>query len=208
MKGVNMRLIYKIAFMSWLCVVLIQGDNLLAQETTVKQNAVASVNEKEKINFPEVEGWKKGKVLEYPFEDMGNVVTVSYTSEKGGKVTIYVYNSGHTAIPNDISNDIFTVEMANARDALLEMQKRGYYRDLKETISEEAIIGGQKGKVNALHSVFIYTEKDESNQSEIYLFPYKNNFIKIRATRPNRDSGKQNEAVAKLLGELDTLFSK
>jgi hypothetical protein len=43
--------------------------------------------------------------------------------------------------------------------------------------------------------------------SEIYLFGYKNNFVKIRASRP-KEGETQNKAFAGLLAELDAHFSK
>ena len=50
------------------------------------------------IDFPDVEGWQRGEVQNFPTAALGYSVT--YESEDGGRATVYVYDGGLKSIPD------------------------------------------------------------------------------------------------------------
>jgi len=158
------------------------------------------------IEFPDVDGWEKIGIRKYPTAELG--YSVGYQSEEGGTVTVYVYNAGLKNIPSDITGKTVKSEIERAKNDIHQLGKADYYQDVKELKNDTVTLGGTAGKVKALHSLFSFKAKGQALTSEIYLFGYQNNFIKIRASR-SKDAGETaNKALAKLLAEIDTLFSK
>jgi hypothetical protein len=156
-----------------------------------------------KIEFPDVEGWKKS-VVRNPTTELGDMI--HYDSNEG-RVTVYFYNGGLKNISDDIKNGTLKDEMENAKNGIRQLGEMGIYQNVREVKSDTITLGGASGKVKALHSLFNFSAKGRELVSEIYLFGYKNNFVKIRATRP-KEGGTENKALAGLLAELDTHFSK
>ena len=98
--------------------------------------------------------------------------------------------------------------MDQAKSDIKQYGKLGYYEDVKEINSGTVMVGGLSGRVKALNSSFNFTVKGRAVDSEIYLFGYQNNFVKIRATRPQSETAAENKAMTTLLSEIDKLFSK
>lgn len=159
---------------------------------------------KSEIAFPDVAGWTKGEKTKYPTNDLG--YSVGYTG-KGAAVTVYVYNGGNKSIPNDLTG-IVKAELERAKSDIFAAERAGYYTDVEEVKSDTAIVGGQKGKVKALRALFTLTARGMEMNSEIYIFPYENNFIKIRATHPKSSIiAIPEEDLIKLLFEIDSMFA-
>ena len=156
--------------------------------------------------FPEVENWERGELRTYPNEALG--FSVPYISEEGGIVTIYVYNAGLSSIPNDINDKVVKGEIERAKNEIIQYGKMGVYEGVREIKSDTITLGGANGKVRALRSLFYFKIKGDEVDSEIYLFSYKNNFIKIRATRPKAVNGAENKALVELLAAIDKMFAK
>ena len=178
------------------------SDNADKTAKTSKPDKTNSDKES-KIKFPEVEGWKKSEVKN-PMAELGDIV--HYDSDEG-RVTVYFYNGVLKNISDDIKSGTLKSEMENAKNGIRQLGEMGLYQNVKEVKSDTVTLGGASGKVKALHSLFSFSAKGQELVSEIYLFGYKNNFVKIRASRP-KDAGTENKAFAGLLAELDTHFSK
>jgi len=157
------------------------------------------------IAFPDVDGWDREEAYTYPTEGAG--YSVNYNSDDNGRVTIYVYNAGHSTIPNDLKG-IVKGELEGAKDAIRAARDAGVYEKVKETKTQTVMLGGPKGKVNVLRSHFELTRDNVKMNSEIYVFPYRNNIIKLRVTRPAVADKTLDESYANLLLEIDSLFSK
>jgi len=158
------------------------------------------------IDFPDVDGWERSVIQKYPTAELG--YSINYESVEGGRITIYVYNGGKKNIPSDITDKTVKNEMKNAKSEIQQVSKAGYYQDVKEIKNDTVTLGGTAGKIKALHSLFNFSVRGQNLTSEIYLFSYQNDFIKIRATRSREDDKIENKAVSKLFAELDALFSK
>jgi hypothetical protein len=167
--------------------------------------ANSSKSKNSKIEFPDIEGWEKSEIRKYPTAELG--YSIAYQSSAGGMVTIYVYNGGQKNISSDISDKTLKNEIERAKNDIIQIGKAGVYEDVKEVKSGTITLGGTSGKVKALHSLFNFSVKGQDVDSEIYLFGYQNNFIKIRATRPKSDGKTENKEFANLLAEIDTMFS-
>lgn len=165
-----------------------------------------SRSKNEGIEFPEIEDWDKGSITTFPDAALG--YSIGYQSEEGGRVTIYVYNGGLKSIPSDINSEVIKEEIERAKSEIFQIGKMGLYQGVKEVKFETVTLGGAKGKVKSLRSLLYFKIKGEEMDSEIYLFTYNNNFIKIRATRPKSDNGAENKAFMNLLAEIDKVFAQ
>lgn len=174
-------------------------------DKTAKTSSPGATNadREAKVEFPEVEGWKKS-VVRNPSAELGDMI--NYDSNEG-RVTVYLYNAGVKNISDDVKDGTIKDEMENAKNGIYQLGEMGIYQNVKEVKSDTVMLGGGSGKVKALHSLFNFNAKGQDLVSEIYLFGYKNNFVKIRATRP-KAGGTENKAFADLLAKLDTHFSK
>jgi hypothetical protein len=81
------------------------------------------------------------------------------------------------------------------------------YDSAEEISSSTVKLGGEEGKVISLYSLYLIKAGNRDLDSEIYVFPYENYFIKLRATRPKGPEGEKNAAITTLMMELDRLFS-
>lgn len=153
------------------------------------------------IELPEVEGWEKGKPVYYPTKELGYSVT--YRSEEGGVVTIYIYNGGRNKIPNNLENDILKNEVDEAKKGIFAAQEMGRYQGVKEEKSGKVKLAGDGGKLEALYSRFNMNVGSQAVTTEIYLFSHQNHFIKIRATRPRESDGTKNPALEKLMAGVE-----
>lgn len=157
-----------------------------------------------KFEFPDVEGWEKNISRNDPASGLGDFA--NYDSKDGGRVTIYFYDAGIEKIPDDLTSRTLKDEMQNAKLGILQLGEMGVYKNIKEAKSDTIMLGGSSGKVKALHSLLYFTAGENDLVSEIFLLPYKNNFLKIRASRP-KDQEK-NKTFEKFMSEIDAYFSK
>ena len=206
-----MKSILKTVLVAFCCLFLMQAvavaqdkpsDNVDKTAKPSRPDKTGSDKES-KFEFPDVEGWTKTEAGN-SMADLGNIV--HYDSDNG-RVTVYFYNGGLKNISDDIKSGTLKSEMENAKNGIRQLGEMGLYQNVKEVKNDTVTLGGASGKVKALHSLFSFSAKGQELVSEIYLFGYKNNFVKIRASRP-KDAGTENKAFAGLLAELDTHFSK
>lgn len=158
------------------------------------------------IELPAVDGWEKGKPVYYPTKEMGYSVT--YKSEEGGVVTIYVYNGGRSRIPGDLNNEVLSNEINDAKNGIFAAQDMGRYQGVKEERSGKVKLSGERGTLEALYSRLGMSVGGRDVTTEIYLLPYQNHFIKIRATRPKEKDGTKNEALEKLMAGIERALSE
>ena len=185
-----MRLNFKYTIFVVLCGFLLMQSSVLGQS---------------KMEFPEVDGWERGKIRTFEAVELG--YSIDYVSETGGKVTIYVYDGGRSEIADGVNNKTVKSEMENAKSEIQKFGEAGYYDDVKKVKDDIITLGGTGGNVKALYSLFNFKVRGEKVDSEIYLFGYNNNFVKIRATRPMGKNGASNDEVNALFKEIDKLFS-
>jgi hypothetical protein len=175
------------------------------EETTPQPEGDSSQFKTDGILFPEIEGWESTDIQTYPTPALGYSVT--YQSEEGGRLTVYVYDGGLKTIPNDITDKVIVKELDKARNEILQIGKMGVYENVKEIKSDTVTLGGANGKIKAVRSLFNFSVKGNKLDSEIYLFGHKNKFVKIRSTRPKAENGAENKALVALLAKLDNLFA-
>jgi hypothetical protein len=154
------------------------------------------------ILFPEVEGWKRSEKVIYPVVGLG--YSYNYDSSNGGRVTIYVYDKRLSTIPDGVNNSAVKDEFKETKDGLKSIMKSNGV-ELKETRSETITLGGSNGKVKSLYALYEMSVEGRKMVTEVYIFGYKNNFIKIRATRP-KDAEKSVD-LNNLLAEFDSMFA-
>lgn len=186
-----MRLKFKYTIFAVFCCLLLMSSGVSAQS---------------EIEFPEIDGWEKGEVRSYPTAELG--YSIPYQSETGGTVTIYVYNGGRSKIADGIDDKYVKSEIENAKSDIKAAGENGAYQGVKKIKDGTVTLGGADGSVKALYSLFNFKIQGTMVDSEIYLFGYNNNFIKIRATRLKGKNGASNDDLNALLKEIDKLFSK
>ena len=154
-----------------------------------------------KIVFPEVEGWKKGNVTMYPTAELG--YSIPYQSVEGGTVTVYVYNGGQRSIADGTTDPKVKNEIKRAENDIRAAGDAGNYENVKFIKNDTVTLGDLR---SALYSLFSFSLNGRAVDSEIYLFGYQNNFIKIRATRSKGANGPKNAALDDLLRAVATIF--
>lgn len=179
-----------------ICGLFLMSSFVFAQSDSTKNNS---------INFPELEGWEEGDITTYPTAELGH--SISYQSKTGGTVTIYVYNGGNKKIADGIDDQNVKSEIKKAENDIKASGEAGYYQDVKVITNATIILGGSGGTRKALYTLLSFKVRGADVDSEIYLFGYQNNFIKIRATRPKGKNGADNQDVNKLLLEIGKIFS-
>lgn len=190
-----MRSVLKYTVLTIVCVLLLSSTVVFAQSNSTK-----------KIVFPEVEGWEKGDIATYPTAELG--YSIPYQSETGGIVTFYVYNAGLIKIADGIDDQNVKNEIKKAENDIKSYGEAGYYQNVKLVKSETVTLGGINGTTKALYSLFSFKVRGAEVDSEISIFGYQNNFIKIRATRAKGKNGADNSEVNKLLLEIGKIFTK
>lgn len=158
------------------------------------------------IELPAVEGWEKGKPVYYPSKELGYSVT--YRSEEGGVVTIYVYNGGRNRISADLNDEVLTNEIGDAKKGIFIAQEMGRYQGVKEEKSGKVKLAGENGRLEALYSRFAMRVGGQDVTTEIYLLSHQNHFIKIRATRPKESDGTKNAALEKLMAGVEKALAE
>lgn len=155
------------------------------------------------VEFPEVDGWELSEKHKYPTDALG--YSVNYESRSGGRVTVYVYNGGRKTIPNLLTG-VVADEMDRAKSDIKAAVDAGAYESAKLIKSEPITLGGTTGSLKVLYTGFDLAARGNKLHSEIYLFPYQNYFVKIRATRAK--ANEKSPDFAALLAEIDALFLK
>jgi hypothetical protein len=158
-----------------------------------------------KIVFPEVEGWEKSDIVRYPVPELG--YSINYESETAGRVTIYIYNGGRKTIANGITDSVVKAEIEKTKTEIYMVEKMGRYKNVKEIINDTLVLGGENGKIDALHCTLRFSAGSDDLTSEIYLFGFQNHFVKFRATRLYVKDEVKNAELARLLTSMDSLFS-
>lgn len=203
-----MRAILKFTIFTIFCGLFLMQTVVSAQNTsadkTDKSPAASNSQNTSVFKFPDVEGWKKSEVPSNP--DLGLGEIAHYDSKEGGRISLYFYEDGLKDFSDDLRDDVLKEELEAAKGAILQLGNMGIYQNIKELKSDTVTIGGSSGKVKAFRSLLTYNSGGTELISEIYLFAYKNNFVKIRASRPK--ANEKNKAVETFMLKLDAHFSK
>jgi hypothetical protein len=118
-----------------------------------------------------------GGVEEY--EDPGSGVGISY-SALGITVTVYVYNAGLADIPSGARSPIHQKALDAAADEIREVSRQGIYGDVLWGPQEIAGLAGGEDRHRARHVKLSYTIQDMRWHSHLFIFGYKDQFIKLR----------------------------
>lgn len=206
---IKMKTILKYFLLTFLCGLFFLQADVNAQDDAGGRPAEApkkTTTEKSETNdsdfeFPDIAGWKKSvSSFGGSLGDMAN-----YDSVEGGRVTLYFYDGGRNLIPDDLTSKILKDEMLNAKAGILQFGERGLYQNIREVKNDTVTLGGKSGKVKALYAQFYFSASGNDLVSEIFLFPFKNNFLKIRASRPKEIE--KSVVFQAFLAEVDAYFS-
>lgn len=157
----------------------------------------------EPLEFPDVEGWQKGTTVKYPQRELG--YGLNYDADGGSRVSVYVYNNGRKDIKNSLTGAV-KEEIENAKAGIDAMVEMGAYSDVKVLKDEKSKLGGKDGKIDVLRKVLSLKAGNTALHTEIILFPFEGDFVKIRASRPKSLGPEAEEAVNKLLAEIEAFF--
>jgi hypothetical protein len=170
-----------------------RGDSKSTDEKTLK------------LSFPKVNGW----ALSPPRKLPGDGYSVAYNAtEERVAVTVYVYNRGLARIPNDLTSEPIRRELDGAKDAIMQAKRLGVYEEVREEASKESTLGGGKESPKALYARFRLRIMKQDTLSELYVLPYQNHFVKVRATRTAQDAKKTQASLDRLYTALGRLLEK
>lgn len=153
---------------------------------------------------PEVDGWERDDKFVYSPASLG--FSYNYNSTEAGRITLYVYDGGRKAIPNELTG-LVNDEFQKAKSDIKAAADAGYYQNVKMDKDETVTLGGSAGKVKSLHVFMTFSSNGTKLDSEIYLFAYKNHFVKIRATRPSANKEDAKPLLTAILSSIDSSFA-
>ncbi len=181
-------------------------DSLFSGKPITSGNSNSGSSDDAEISFPDIDGWEKGEIKRFPRKELGYMV--NYESREGGRITVYVYNPGLKNIPNGFESRVVKEEVKNAEQGLYIFEERGYYKNVKKIKEDTISFNGQSDGIISRRSLFNFSADGDDLTSEVYVFGYKNQFIKFRATRLRERNGVRNEAVVSFFKAMNAVFSK
>ena len=151
-----------------------------------------------KIDFPDIDGFTRGKVQTYNQPGLG--YSFSYTTPRI-VVTLYVYNRDLKEIPDGVKSKVVKDEMKQVGLDLQEAKKQGLYKSIKEVGEEEVVsLGKDKDAPPARRRQFLVDRtKGGEKFSDAYLTGYKDHFIKLRITYDLEEKAESDKKIAELL---------
>lgn len=189
-------------FTAGLMIFLLLSVNVFAQSDG---KPPAQLPEKlEKFTFPTVEGWTKSEMGTDPALGFGEIV--HYDSPTGGRVTVYFYPNAVKGETVDDRKAILKDQLLQTKGGIQALGEMGIYEDITDANDDEIMLGGSKGTISTNHSTLSFKVKGKQMTSEIFVFIRKDDFVKIRSTRPK--SSEPDSSVAQLYSTLDSLFAK
>ena len=165
------------------------------------------------IVFPKVLGsLEGGSVSTYDKPEMG--VSVRYAAPGFFKADVYVYNAGMKNLGTGIKAEAVRPHFTELQDVLSIMEKRGRYKDVKKLNEQETTLVAGAEKIPALMASYEYSEAADNQTGEyagkrvsyILVTAYKDNFLKLRFTFPEKDKEKGEELLKKLQADLGGLL--
>jgi hypothetical protein len=143
-------------------------------------------------------------VTDYEKERPGLGVGVGYNGP-GITLTIYLYTLGMKSIPESPDSEVFRKHFDQCMGDIITAGQRGLYADVKKLSEDRFSLGSGQAERTGLCGAFSFMQQGTARLSKVYLFVYKNNFLKIRYSY-NRDVETRGEAtldrVMKELGAM------
>ncbi len=189
-----------------ICVFALSGSAVFSQTDSVGATARKNAKESQefKIVFPEIDGWKKTEVASDPKLGLGDIA--HYDSDTGGRVTIYFYNGALKDVSAADRDAILKNQLDETKSAIKRLEEMGIYKNVTEGKDDERALGGVNGKIQTRHSLLYFSNGDKELASEIFIFSDRDNFVKIRASRPK--ASEPNKTVEAFLTAIDAHFAK
>lgn len=189
-----------------ICVFALSGSAVFSQTDSVGTAARKNAKEPQdaKTVFPEIDGWTKSEVSADPKLGLGDIA--HYDSDAGGRVTIYFYGGALKDVPESERDEILKRQLYETKAAIKQLAEMGIYKNVSEGKDDEKVLGGVNGKIKTRHSLLYFTSGDKELASEIFVFSDKDNFVKIRSSRPK--AADPNKTVEAFLAAIDAHFAK
>lgn len=149
------------------------------------------------FKLPDVKNWQRGEIRGLPADDSG--FTVAYDSRSGGTVTLYQYTRGETDIPDELGFSGVLREFNHAKGSIADAAKMGIWDSAKELSSKTVNLGDSTRQ--ALWARFELTKDGHATKSEVFVWAYNNNYIKLRCTYHGNNEN-QPRMLVKLLTAL------
>jgi hypothetical protein len=163
------------------------------------------------IMFPEqLSGLeKRPEVEDYESQTPGLGVGINYAGP-GIKVSVFVYSLCLNEIPNEEDSSILRAEFEKVNGDIRSAQEKGWYKNVRKLSEPQTMQGLAVSKSRALHARYSYTEVERGKDclSEIYLFPYRNHFVKIRITYVKESKHANEEIQKEFVEELCRVIGK
>ncbi|WP_254513135.1 hypothetical protein [Anatilimnocola floriformis] len=143
--------------------------------------------------------------------DYGDVqlgVGIRYRSPEGLRIDAIIYNLGLKTIAADPADPRVKEQVEEALSGIKLAAEKGLLKDLK-VISNEVVPIAKGDAAPKAHKVLLsFTLAEEARESALYLFVYKDHFIKVRATWFPEEKKASREDVAAFLTWLSAEMKK
>jgi tetratricopeptide (TPR) repeat protein len=161
------------------------------------------------IIFPEqLAGLKMISVTDYEKEKPGLGISIGY-GDSSGTATIYLYNLGIKAVPEDIDSPHFKKHFIQVLNDVIRAGDNGPYHNVKMLSEEELFIGNSQTGIKALSASFSYVMVHNRKEvlSKLYLMSWNNHFLKLRFTYHKDMRIQGEETLKQLIGELSMMIT-
>jgi hypothetical protein len=165
------------------------------------------------IVFPKTLGsMQGGAVHTYDKPELG--ISVRYSAPGFFKADVYVYDAGIKNLGTGIKAEAVKPHFKEVQDMLPLMQQQGKYKGVKKLSEQETVLVAGAEKTPALIACYEYSEVPGRQEVEyagkrvsyILVTAYKDNFLKVRFTFPEKDKKQGDALLKKLQADLGGLL--
>lgn len=142
------------------------------------------------------------------FEQAGLGVGIRY-SGKTVKADVYVYDLGEKELGTGGDSDAVRRHFQRAQKDIAAAAEQGYYRGVRRTVEDQALLETGAGKLAMQHARFEYVETgkagggaERDRVSHLLVTAYKDNFLKVRFTFDASEKESGEEALKAFLADL------
>jgi hypothetical protein len=143
------------------------------------------------------------------YEQSALGVSVRYGGELLIKADIFIYDLGKTNLGTGLKSPVVPSHFQQVKGDIYTAEKMGRYTDLSLVSEQEIALNTPQGKIPALSAVFTYSQTEGPGTaftgmrvSHVVLTAYRDSFLKIRFTYPQKDKARGDLAFQQFMADL------
>lgn len=185
------------------------ASSVQAQDAPKKSdpNKVSYTDKQTGLEFPaEIGKLKFSATKDYGDPKLG--VGIKYKIDESLIVDVIIYNLGIEKIPQDLEGTDLKQQVDHSVENIKTYSEKGFYRDLQLQAAKIVPLSPAEGSPKSHLVECAFTLADIPRESRPYVFPYKNHFVKVRATWALAEREVSEKEVDRLLAWLAETMGK